>query len=96
MLDLITIPKYDKKKPDADNKPCWCPVRIKNKVGEYTYTRPVIRCKCGVYISIDNHHIHACGRITGSYNHSFRGCEWNVFLKLGDWTGGEYKPGGMI
>lgn len=96
MLDLIIIPKYDNKKSNADNKPCWCPVKIKNKDGEYIYTRPVIRCKCGDYINIDNHSIHACGRITGSYNHNFKGCGWNVYLKLEDWAGGEYLSGGII
>lgn len=67
--------------------------------------RPIIRCNCGQYIGLANHHVHADGTITASFYdsnqpfqwkgqtvHNPNGCGWHVHLKLLDYNGGEWPP----
>jgi hypothetical protein len=69
--------------------------------------RPVIRCNCGEHMGIENHHIHADGRVTASFYDAEtwppfadgslacprHGCGWHVFLILDGWDRGEFLPG---
>ena len=89
MSDLIEIPKWTQQN---DVYPSWCDTYDTNG----TRVRPHIRCNCGRHTNIDNHHIHADGRITASYydnvvagNGKIIGCGWHVFLKMIGWDGGE-------
>ena len=59
--------------------------------------KPIIRCNCGVWVGIYNHHIYPNGTVTPSFHHKHndfkakdnKGCGWHVSLVLKDWTGGE-------
>ena len=99
----VTIPKCNN---DHSNYPCWCPA-VKTHPEDILKpedekrkipVRPHIRCKCGYYCGIGNHHVHSDGRVTASFFHSkesdpIRGCDWHVFLILENYDGGEWKPG---
>lgn len=88
MSDIIEIPKSNEDTPG----PCWCDTYNTEGIR----MRPHIRCQCGDYTNIGNHHIHTDGTITASYFHQLpdgRGCGWHVFLKMTDWDGGELLPG---
>lgn len=85
MIETTVVPKAD---IDHSNCPSWAPtIDSDNKI-----VRPTIKCKCGKYTDITNHHIHTDGRITASYHHH-SGCGWHVFIILKDWDGHEFKPG---
>lgn len=91
MNQFIEIPKCDK---EHTIYPSWCPTTNSN--GDEC--RPNIRCQCGEYTDITNHHIHPDGRVTASYYHHFHerpnpGCGWHVYLKLLEWSGSEFPPG---
>jgi hypothetical protein len=73
--------------------PSWVPlVDSKHKP-----LRPVIRCKCGQFCGIINHHIHSDGRVTASFLHgppmTNNPCGFHEFLELADWDGRDLPPG---
>jgi len=58
-------------------------------------TRPVIRCNCGALMNINNHHVHADGRVTASFLHGApvpKPCGWHVFIELEGYDGPEFLP----
>jgi hypothetical protein len=98
MNGLTEIPHI---RSDEDTKPGW----ISTVDGEGKPQRPVVRCQCGQYIGLTNHHVHADGTVTASFFdtsqpfmwggkqvHNPNGCNWHVFLKLKDYDGGEFPP----
>lgn len=93
----VDIPKYEVQKGSFEQQaPCWVPVvdQQGNKL------KPIIVCKCGKMTGIGLHHVHTNGRVTASFYHKKgavypedpEGCEWHVFLKLLDYTDGEFLP----
>lgn len=88
---LTVIPKDDGK---TDARPAWLNVV---RHGDKKPLRPVIRCTCGRYCDISNHHIHPDGTVTGSFlckfDYGSPGCGWHVWLKLENWDGRELPPG---
>jgi hypothetical protein len=100
---LTEIPKgtFDSEKGDSPG-PCWISV-----VGSDDKPRkPVIRCNCQKYCGIGLHHVHADGTVTASFLHGKadfvhngkkysgdpEGCEWHVWLKLKDYSDGDFSP----
>lgn len=82
----------------APNSPAWeQPVTSEGKP-----CRPIIRCNCGRWCGIGAHHVHPDGTLTASFFHAHSstglkystpdGCGWHVFLKLKDYSGGEFPP----
>ena len=89
MDDFLEIPKDD----GSGNYPSWADT-FTTVEGVRERVRPHIRCNCGKYTNIMNHHVHPDGRITESYFHNqYGGCGWHVYLKMIGWQGGEFKPG---
>jgi len=90
-MELIPKGAYD------SPGPCWIP-----REG----AKPLIKCKCGKITGIGLHHVHADGTVTASFFHSQAssfvhegktythepGCGWHVWLKLSDYTLGDF-PG---
>src|ERR1039458_7880184 len=97
MNDLTEIPKGSFDTPG----PCWRPREYAGKA-----CKPTIRCKCGKWCYIGLHHVHADGTVTRSfydseatsftengktYAHS-PGCGWHVWLKLMNYSDGDFPP----
>jgi len=81
--------------PEFAGQPCW--IQPVNSAG--TKLKPIIRCNCGWFCGIGLHLVHADGTVTASFYHTResdpdRGCGWHVWLKLLDYDGGEFLPGG--
>jgi hypothetical protein len=80
------------------NMPAW----EQPTTSEGVKCRPIIRCNCGRWCGIGAHHVHADGTVTASFFHAHSstglkystddGCDWHVFLKLQDYSGGEFLP----
>lgn len=90
MSELVHLPRgYFN---DDDPVPCW----IATTGGEPPQPRkPIIRCKCGMVLTIELHHVHADGRVTNSFLHHRpvpEACGWHVYLILDDWIGLEFPP----
>jgi hypothetical protein len=90
MSDLVHLPRgYFN---DNDPVPCW----LATVTGEDRHPcKPIVKCKCGIIVSLDSHHVHADGRITNSFLHDKpqpEACGWHVFLILDDWIGLEFLP----
>lgn len=93
-MDVI-LPKLGK---DVDGSripgsPGWIPVVA---YGDGRKLKPVIRCMCGDYLNLKDHHVHADGRVTASFfdkRSEDKGCGWHVFITLAEWDGGEFLPG---
>jgi hypothetical protein len=102
---LVEIPKLsDDDIEHRPNAPGWFqPVQHQDD-DSFRPLKPCIRCNCGMLCGIGLHHVHADGTVTASFYHkkgpagspdysSPDGCEWHVFLKLKDYSGGEFPPG---
>lgn len=92
MSDITEIPRVNEA---GDNFPCWTHTVDTNG----NVLRPHIICKCGKHTNIGNHHVHEDGNVTASYYHWYedrpekmQGCGWHVFLKLLDYSDGEFLP----
>lgn len=91
----IEIPEIDWDDPG----PGWIPIV---EAGTHKPLKPVIKCQCGVWCGIGLHHVHADGTVTASFYHAHSstglkysspdGCGWHVFLKLKNYTKGEFPP----
>jgi len=91
MSDLVHLPRgYFK---DDDPVPCW----IATVGGEDRHPcKPIIKCRCGIVVTIGLHHVHADGRVTNSFLHDKpqpEACGWHVYLILDGWLGLEFLPG---
>ena len=94
----VEIPKIEW----DDVGPGWIPSIVQSG----KHIKPIIKCKCNSVCGIGLHHVHADGRVTASFFHSTadwehkgkkykgdpKGCGWHVFLKLNDYTYGEFPP----
>jgi len=74
--------------------PCWFPC----KTSDGQRRKSLIRCRCGWFVGIGLHHVHADGRVTASFFHSVecdpgRGCGFHEFIELADYDQGEFLPG---
>lgn len=90
MSDLTHIPRgYFN---DDDPVPCW----LAAVTGEDRRPcKPLIKCRCGMAVSLDLHHVHTDGRVTNSFLHDRpqpEACGWHVFLILDGWIGLEFPP----
>ncbi len=102
---MIEIPQISN--DDFENRagaPGWFQLVRRLENGTLEPVKPVIRCNCGMLCGIGLHHVHADGTVTASFYHkhgpagspdhsSPDGCEWHVFLKLMDYSGGDFPPG---
>jgi len=59
----MKIPRGD---AQSELAPAWLP--IVDTQGHPV--KPIIRCRCGRWMSIGNHHVHADGRVTASFYHA--------------------------
>jgi hypothetical protein len=84
----ITIPKGN---GDTEG-PCWVPLTTTDGKS----CKPIVRCKCGEFRNILNHHVHKDGMVTASFFCTSplpNPCEWHVNLIFADYNGEEYPPG---
>lgn len=91
MSDLVHLPRGHFN-DNNDLVPCW----IATTTGSPPQpSRPIIRCQCGMVLTIELHHVHADGRVTNSFYHrrpTPEACGWHVYLVLDDWIGLEFLP----
>lgn len=102
---LVEIPKLtDDDIEHRPNAPGWFQPVQRQEDDSLKQLKPCIRCNCGMLCGIGLHHVHADGTVTASFYHkkgpagspdhsSPDGCEWHVFLKLKDYSGGDFPPG---
>jgi len=92
-MSVVVIEKITSGWDNIEGQPGW--FQPEDKAGRRL--RPVIRCNCGSFCGIGNHHVHPDGLVTQSFFHSKAempgGCDWHVHLKLKDYNGGEFSPG---
>lgn len=101
MEEIPKLIEFDHK----ENSPRWVQPTQDEWVGDehvIHQLKPVVRCKCGQFCVLGLYHVHVYEIVTASFYHkrgtnysigeSPEGCEWHVFLKLKDYTGGEFLP----
>ena len=94
----VEVPKILPGEPWAAVGARWSPVGTEDGVA----LKPIIRCDCGRWSGIGLHHVHADGTVTASFFHDSHahpeigyvggGCGWHVFIKLLDYTYGDFPP----